>query len=62
VNFEEAQRQLRYALRNQKTISIDKLNKLMQSMNISTKRSTESHEIEYLKGEIKRLKRECNCG
>lgn len=61
MNFEEAKRQLRYALRNQKTISIDKLNKLLQSMNISTKRTTESHEVEYLKGEIKRLKRKCRC-
>ena len=44
------------ALNHQQTISINKLKKLMQSMNMSLEPS-ESKEVRYLKREIKNLHR-----
>lgn len=57
MKYQEAKNQFRHALDNQKTISIPKLKKLMQSMNMSLKKSTRDTEVEYLKGEIKKLRR-----
>ena len=55
MKYEQAKAQLQYALKHQKTISIPKLNALLQSMNISLKPS-ESVEVKYLKSEIKKLR------
>lgn len=57
LKYKEAQAQLKYALSNQKTISISKLKKILQSMNISLKRRNDTEEVRYLKGEIRKLKR-----
>lgn len=35
MKYEQAKSQLRYALKNQETISTSKLNRILQSMNIS---------------------------
>ena len=56
MKFEEAKRQFQYALDNQKTITINKLKKLMQAMNM-TLESSKDREVAYLKGEIRRLNR-----
>jgi len=58
MKYREAKKQLQYALRNQKTISISKLSKLLQSMNISVKKDGRDVEVEYLKNEIRKLRRE----
>lgn len=57
MKYEQAKAQLQHALKHQKTISIPKLNKLLQSMNISFKPS-ESVEVKYLKSEIKKLRKQ----
>jgi hypothetical protein len=57
LKYEQAKAQLQHALKHQKTISIPKLNTLLQSMNISFKPS-ESVEIKYLKSEIKKLRKQ----
>jgi len=54
MKYYEAKKQFEYALKNQKTITIPKLRKLMQVMRISLEPS-ESVEIRYLKGEIRKL-------
>ena len=41
MKYEEAKKQLQHALKNQQTIRISKLNKLLQSLNISTTRTVE---------------------
>jgi predicted RNase H-like nuclease (RuvC/YqgF family) len=57
LKYVEAQAQLKYILSNQKTISISKLNRILQSMNISVNgKNQKDTEIEYLKNEIKKLK------
>lgn len=59
MKYEQAKAQLQQALKHQKTISIPKLNKLLQSMNISFKfKPSESVEVKYLKGEIKKLRKQ----
>jgi len=57
LKYEQAKAQLQHALKHQKTISIPKLNTLLQSMNISFKPS-ESVEVKYLKSEIKKLRKQ----
>lgn len=57
MKYEQAKAQLQHALKHQKTISIPKLNTLLQSMNISFKPS-ESVEVKYLKSEIKKLRKQ----
>ena len=57
MNYKEAQEQLRHALRHQKTISISKLSRILQSMNVSLrtrqdKKRMESKRVIYLKNEI----------
>lgn len=54
----KARKQLRHALRNQKTISINKLKRILNSMNVSLKESPDTIEIKYLKNEIKKLVKE----
>ena len=56
MKFKEAKKQLQHALDHQKTISINKLKKLMQSMNMNLE-SSRDREVEYLKREIKNLHR-----
>lgn len=58
MNYKEAQEQLRHALQHQKTISINKLSRILQVMNISLKKNNDSMEVKYLKGEIKKSRRE----
>jgi len=69
MKYKEAKSSLRHALNHQQTISIKKLDMLLRSLNISIEGNTRDREIEYLKGEIKklskenrRLKRMCKCG
>jgi hypothetical protein len=54
MKLDQAKSQLRYALRNQKTISIPKLQEILQSMNFSFE-DNKSKEVKYLRGEIKKL-------
>ena len=61
MKYEQAKAQLQHALKHQKTISIPKLNTLLQSMNISFKPS-ESVEVKYLKSEIKKLRKQLKNG
>ena len=56
MKFKEAKKQLQHALDHQQTISINKLKKLMQSMNMNLEPSRD-REVEYLKREIKNLHR-----
>ena len=60
MKYEEAVAQLKYALKNQQSIRTGKLNKILQSMNISLKKDNNDQEIEYLKGEIKKLVQRIN--
>ena len=69
VKCHEAKISLTHALNHQHTISIKKLDKLLRSLNINLEGNTRDREINYLKGEIKklskenrRLKRMCECG
>ena len=57
MKYEQAKAQLKHALKHQKTISITKLNTLLQSMNISLNPS-ESVEVKYLKSEIRKLRKQ----
>jgi len=57
LKYEQAKAQLQHALKHQKTISIPKLNTLLQSLNISLKPSKDT-EIKYLKKEIKKLRKQ----
>ena len=57
MKYEQAKAQLQHALKHQKTISIPKLNTLLQSLNISLKPSKDT-EIKYLKKEIKKLRKQ----
>lgn len=56
MTHDEAQRQLRMALRTQKTISIPKLRRILEAMNISLRKNNRDREIEYLRNEIRKLK------
>ena len=69
MKYNEAKTSLRHALNHQQTISIKKLDMLLRSLNINLEGNTRDREINYLKGEIKklskeniRLKRMCKCG
>ena len=57
MKYDEAKRQFEHALNNQKTITIPKLKRIMQVMNITLEPS-ESKEVRYLKNEIKNLRKE----
>lgn len=54
MKYEQAKAEFQYALDHQQTISIKRLRKLMQVMNMSLQ-PTKDAEVTYLKGEIKRL-------
>jgi len=53
LNYKQAQSQLRYALRNQKTITTNKLSRILQTMNISLHKDNTDKEIKFLKAQIK---------
>lgn len=55
MKYKKAQSQLRYALQRQKTISTNKLSRILQSMNISLHKDNHEKEINYLKGRIRKL-------
>ena len=55
--FIQASEELRRVLNTQKTVTVNKLRKLLKDMNFSLKRDRETQEVEYLKGEIKKLNR-----
>ena len=57
MKYNEAKRQLQHALKHQQTISIPKLNEILQSMNFSLE-GAQDEETQYLKGEIKKLRKE----
>lgn len=61
MKYAEAKRQFEHALNNQKTISISKLRRIMQAMNITLEPS-ESKEVRYLKNEIKKLRKQIKGG
>lgn len=52
----EARLLLRKALREQSTISIPKLRRILETMNISLKKDNRDREISFLRNEIKRLR------
>ena len=57
MKFFEAQAELKRILKEQQTVSIPKLKRLLQSMNVSVNgKQPKEAEVEYLKGEIKKLK------
>ncbi|MGJ9460310.1 hypothetical protein [Oceanobacillus sp. CF4.6] len=56
MKHHEAKKKLKYALANQKTISIPKLEELLKSMNISLKED-DNREVEFLKSEMKKLRK-----
>ncbi len=57
MKFKEAQEQLEHALKHQKTIGINKLKNILQSMNVSTKKDAHQAEIDYLKNELRKERR-----
>lgn len=57
MKYKNAKEQLEHALNNQKTIYIPKLKRLMMDLNMSLE-SSKDKEVMYLKGEIKKLRRE----
>ncbi|MFA8439318.1 hypothetical protein [Pueribacillus sp. YX66] len=61
MKYKEAKRQFEHALKHQKTISIPKLRRIMQAMNITLEPS-ESKEVRYLKNEIKKLRKQIKGG
>jgi len=54
MNHNQAKDELRRCLRENKTITVPKLEKLMQALNMSLE-STHDKEVNYLKAEIKKL-------
>lgn len=57
MKYDEAKTSLSHALNHQQSISISKLNKLLQSLNIDNEQSVKHNEIEFLKNEIKKMSR-----
>ena len=53
MKYDQAKAEFQHALDHQQTISIKRLCKLMQIMNMSLQ-PTKDIEVEYLKGELKR--------
>lgn len=62
MKYKVAQKELQKALDSQKTISIPKLKRLFQSLNLSVKEplNSDNQEKIYLKREIKKLRKENN--
>lgn len=57
MKYDEAKISLSHALNHQQTISVSKLNKLLQSLNIDIEKTVKHNEIEFLKNEIKKTSR-----
>lgn len=62
MKYKVAQKELQKAFDSQKTISIPKLKRLFQSLNLSVKEplNSDNQEKVYLKREIKKLRKENN--
>jgi hypothetical protein len=60
MKYSEAREELRRVLNEQKTVSVPKLRRLITAMNISLREDKPNEEVTYLKGEIKRLRKENN--
>ncbi|MBU3569246.1 hypothetical protein IUK39_03515 [Priestia aryabhattai] len=60
MRYKEAQAELQKGFDHQQTVSVPKLKRLFQSLNISVKKplGNSNEEISYLQGEISRLKKE----
>ncbi|AJI24103.1 hypothetical protein H8R29_23650 [Priestia megaterium] len=60
MKYKEAQAELQKVFDHQQTVSVPKLKRLFQSLNISVKKplGNSNEEISYLKGEISKLKKE----
>ena len=54
----QARQLLKHALDNQQSIRTTKLRKILMAMNVSLYKDNQNEEIEYLKGEIKKLKKQ----
>lgn len=52
----EARQLLRKALDEQQTISVPKLKRILEAMNVSLKKDNRDREIEYLRNEIRKLR------
>lgn len=58
MKYHDAQQELRRILREQKTVSVPKLKKLLNSMNVSLKKPQGANlEVEFLKEENRRLRK-----
>jgi hypothetical protein len=53
MKYDEARQELRHILKTQKTVRITRLQPIMDSLNATSKTS----EVQYLKNEIKKLKK-----
>ncbi|MED3888166.1 hypothetical protein [Priestia aryabhattai] len=60
MKYKEAQAELQKVFDHQQTVSVPKLKRLFQSLNISVKKPSgnSNTEISFLKGEISKLKKE----
>ena len=63
MKYNEAKRQLQHALKHQQTISIPKLNEILQSMNFSYaevqgQSQIQNRRTKYLESENKKLRKE----
>ncbi|MFP7732726.1 hypothetical protein ACLHDF_04760 [Priestia aryabhattai] len=60
MKYKEAQAKLQKVFDHQQTVSVPKLKRLFQSLNISVKKSlgNSNREVSYLKGEISKLEKE----
>ncbi|MED4083886.1 hypothetical protein P4637_03290 [Halalkalibacterium halodurans] len=56
MTYKEAQKELKKVLSKQKTVTVPKLKRILMSMNISLKK--ESVDEDYLREEIKRLRKQ----
>jgi len=57
MTHDEAQQELKRVLREQQTVSVPKLKRLLETMNISLKKNNRDREIAYLRNEIKKYRR-----
>lgn len=57
MEYNDAQRLLKHALDNQKTIQVDKLKELLQTMNIDLDKPTDENELQFLRKKVRVLNR-----
>lgn len=57
MKYDKAVEMLDFALKNQTTIKISKLNEILQALNFSVSKRNDV-EVEYLKNEIKKLRKQ----